>query len=194
MERLEEVVRITIKYVRVYGSRVPAYIDQDDLLSEAFVRVFKYLRSYDPNRGDLEGFLKQHVWGAIKDYLRKSNSLTGGREGTRFLPLLSLTVSDDGSETGRRTLDIPDENSNPEMEYISREELPRLIKGIGQRLHSKYWLVLLLYYWEDKTLLEIGELLGINESRVSQIHNEALNKLSGALYSNGIVRMSQLLK
>jgi RNA polymerase sigma factor for flagellar operon FliA len=36
------------------------------------------------------------------------------------------------------------------------------------------------------TMKEIGDLLGVNESRISQIHKTALRKMAGALQSEGI--------
>jgi RNA polymerase sigma factor FliA len=43
-----------------------------------------------------------------------------------------------------------------------------------------------LYYTNEMTMKEIGGLLGINESRVSQIHKSALEKMAVALTSVGI--------
>jgi len=37
--------------------------------------------------------------------------------------------------------------------------------------------VLTLYYYEELTMKEIGEVLGVNESRISQIHSKVLAKL-----------------
>jgi len=46
--------------------------------------------------------------------------------------------------------------------------------------------VVLLYYTNEMTMKEIGGILGINESRVSQIHKSALEKMQVALEANGI--------
>jgi len=43
-----------------------------------------------------------------------------------------------------------------------------------------------MYYDEGKTMREIGTVLGINESRVSQIHRAALDKMQENLQSAGI--------
>ena len=42
-------------------------------------------------------------------------------------------------------------------------------------------LVIALYYYEEMTLKEIGETLGISESRVSQIHTKAIGRLKGRM-------------
>jgi RNA polymerase sigma factor for flagellar operon FliA len=46
--------------------------------------------------------------------------------------------------------------------------------------------VVFLYYTNDLTMKQIGEMLGVNESRVSQIHKIALKKMAGVLQSEGI--------
>jgi len=51
-----------------------------------------------------------------------------------------------------------------------------LIEAI-EKLPEKQRLVIALYYYEELTFKEIGNLLKVSESRVSQIHSEVLQKL-----------------
>jgi RNA polymerase sigma factor for flagellar operon FliA len=60
-----------------------------------------------------------------------------------------------------------------------------LARAIGT-LPERYQKVVFLYYTNDMTMKEIGELLGVNESRISQIHKTALRKMAMALESEGI--------
>jgi len=53
-------------------------------------------------------------------------------------------------------------------------------------LPERYQKVVVLYYTKDMTMREIGGILGINESRVSQIHKSALEKMQTALQTAGI--------
>ncbi len=46
-----------------------------------------------------------------------------------------------------------------------------------QRLPERERLVVSLYYYEELTLREIGEVLGVTESRVSQLHTKAILRL-----------------
>jgi RNA polymerase sigma factor for flagellar operon FliA len=55
-----------------------------------------------------------------------------------------------------------------------------------QCLPERYQKVVLLYYTNEMTMKEIGEILGVNESRVSQIHKIALEKMAVSLRSAGI--------
>jgi RNA polymerase sigma factor for flagellar operon FliA len=60
-----------------------------------------------------------------------------------------------------------------------------LARAIGS-LPKRYQKVVFLYYTNDMTMKEIGDLLGVNESRISQIHKTALQKMAIALKSEGI--------
>jgi RNA polymerase sigma factor for flagellar operon FliA len=53
-------------------------------------------------------------------------------------------------------------------------------------LPERYQKVVFLYYTNEMTMKEIGDLIGVNESRVSQIHKTALKKMAVALQSEGI--------
>lgn len=66
-----------------------------------------------------------------------------------------------------------------------RELQHTLAKAIGS-LPERYQRVVFLYYTNDMTMKEIGEVLGVNESRISQIHKTALKKMAVALKSEGI--------
>ncbi len=60
-----------------------------------------------------------------------------------------------------------------------------LRQAIGT-LPERYQKVVFLYYTNDLTMREIGEILGVNESRVSQIHKTALKKMACVLEQSGI--------
>lgn len=63
-----------------------------------------------------------------------------------------------------------------------RTTLARAIETLPKR----YQKVVFLYYTNDMTMKEIGNVLGVNESRISQIHKTALKKMAVALQSEGI--------
>ena len=45
-----------------------------------------------------------------------------------------------------------------------------------------------LYYYEELTLREIGEVLGVTESRVSQLHTKAILRLKARLHGTAAAR------
>jgi RNA polymerase sigma factor FliA len=91
----------------------------------------------------------------------------------------------------------PDQEDLPAPDYpakvetqpdhmCAREQLRELLKGAMTKLPERYQKVVVLYYTKEMTMREIGGILGINESRVSQIHKSALEKMASALRSAGI--------
>ena len=66
--------------------------------------------------------------------------------------------------------------SQPE-EVIAETELKRMLKDAMQLLTEKEQKVILLYYYEDLTLKEISRVLEVSESRISQLHTKALQKM-----------------
>lgn len=72
------------------------------------------------------------------------------------------------------TWDVRDPKSEDPAVKVSRELLAdHLIRGLSREER----LVLLLYYFEEMTMAEIGSVLSLSESRVSQIHKEILTRL-----------------
>lgn len=62
-----------------------------------------------------------------------------------------------------------------------REELKEMLVKSLENLTEKERKVVVLYYYEDLTLKEISNLLEVSESRVSQLHTKALNKMKVTL-------------
>ena len=73
---------------------------------------------------------------------------------------------------------ISDENILTDLE---RKELKAFIVNAIECLSEQERLVVALYYYEELTLKEIGEVMQISESRVSQIHTKAVLKLRGMI-------------
>lgn len=62
-------------------------------------------------------------------------------------------------------------------ENIEKEELKQVLEQTLQILTEKERKVILLYYYEDLTLKEISSVLEVSESRISQLHTRALQKM-----------------
>ena len=69
---------------------------------------------------------------------------------------------------------------DPQQVFDIKEQQEILEEHIAQ-LNKKQQLVLSLYYFEGLTLKEISDVMGVTQSRVSQIHNKALLRLSNRL-------------
>lgn len=77
------------------------------------------------------------------------------------------------------TLESP-EALNPDT-IVEREEIKNMIVECIKKLPDREKKVIVLYYYEDLTLKEIGEVLEVTESRVSQLHTKAIMRLRGRL-------------
>jgi RNA polymerase sigma factor for flagellar operon FliA len=69
---------------------------------------------------------------------------------------------------------------SPEAEFQAEETRQSLIDAIN-RLPSRERLVVTLYYYEGMTLAEIGDVLGVTESRVCQIHAKTMMSMRNRL-------------
>jgi RNA polymerase sigma factor FliA len=73
-----------------------------------------------------------------------------------------------------------------------RRELRTTLDRAICQLPDRYQKVVSLYYQNQMTMKQIGDLLGVNESRVSQIHKTALRKMQMTLQSEGICSANAL--
>jgi len=82
--------------------------------------------------------------------------------------------------------DFPAKLESQPDSMCAREQMKEKLEIAMKVLPERYKKVVVLYYTNELTMKEIGGLLGINESRVSQIHKSALEKMAVVLQSNGI--------
>lgn len=82
--------------------------------------------------------------------------------------------------------DFPCKVESQPDSMCAREEMKDKLEVAMAVLPERYKRVVVLYYTNELTMKEIGGMLGINESRVSQIHKSALEKMAVVLQSNGI--------
>jgi RNA polymerase sigma factor for flagellar operon FliA len=76
---------------------------------------------------------------------------------------------------------LADERQDDIEETLNREQEVKLLRDAIMRLKEQERIVLSLYYFEELKLHEIAGVLGLTESRVSQIRSKALGKLKGEL-------------
>jgi RNA polymerase sigma factor FliA len=101
----------------------------------------------------------------------------------RLLVLLLSTHTRAGTDAE------PLEARSPEMgpeEAAERRELCEILAAAAARLPPRWKTLIELYYQHDVPMKQIGELLGINESRVSQIHKQALLRMRITVQKKGI--------
>ena len=106
----------------------------------------------------------------LPEYLRLMEDAARGQ-------VLSLEshIDDHGEPNTART-----GGPSPEQHLERSEFRQQLVKSIGQ-LPEREQLVLSMYYEQELNLKEIGAVLGVSESRVCQIHGQAMVRLRGRL-------------
>jgi len=82
--------------------------------------------------------------------------------------------------------DFPAEQETRPDAICARRQMKAHLEVAMEALPARYRQVVQLYYDRELTMREIGDLMGINESRVSQIHKSALQKMAAALHEAGI--------
>jgi len=96
-----------------------------------------------------------------------------------LLSLDDLLYSEDDGVTVGDSVPASD-NDNPQNQIEQKELKQMLVKAINA-LAEREKLVLTLYYYEEMTLKEIGAILNVSDSRVSQLHTKAILKLRAKL-------------
>jgi RNA polymerase sigma factor for flagellar operon FliA len=91
------------------------------------------------------------------------------------------TVSSSGGDQIALIDTIEDTDAPDPQSSLSATEMREAIGEAIARLPEREKLVVTLYYYEELTLREIGEVLGVTESRVSQLHTKAILRLKARL-------------
>lgn len=156
--------------------------------------VMDWLRSLDPQSRTVRTFEKRRMLarealGADRDYSPTHEDIAKRMDMTvdRFDYLSRLSQlgkevhfsamepsGDRDSSGSSHTWDVRDPHSEDPAVKVTRE---LLTEYLAQGLAREERLVLMLYYFEGMTMAEIGSVLNLSESRVSQIHKEILIRL-----------------
>lgn len=78
---------------------------------------------------------------------------------------------------------IADERAEDPVRLFETSELKQILAAAIERLPEREKSVIALYYYEGLTLKEIGAVLGVTESRVSQMHTKAVLRLRARLHA-----------
>jgi len=111
---------------------------------------------------------------SLDDYHSMLNDVSSGR----MIGIEDLGVSEDVIVADHQRSDINEPEENIEQQAF-RKALANTMAGLPEREA----LVLSLYYDEELNLKEIGEVLSVSESRVSQIHSQAMLRLKSRMQS-----------
>jgi RNA polymerase sigma factor for flagellar operon FliA len=191
-----------VKYVAGrLGSGLPAHVEEEDLVSYGLLGLIGAIERYDPDRDvKFETYAIARIKGAIIDELRSLDWVprsvrARAREIERAMAALEAklhrppTDEEIANQVGITTeelevalIDTIEDTEAPSPESsLSATELKEALGEAIARLPEREKLVVTLYYYEELTLREIGEVLGVTESRVSQLHTKAILRLKARL-------------
>ena len=175
IERYKGMVRKSARALYLIGG------DNDDLIQEGMIALYKAVRSYDAKIAASGGFapyastcISNHLYNVIKSANRLKNS-----------PLntsisLDAPASVSGDENDLRTVADtlpPDMNTNPEQILIDRESVTDIKESIMSSLSSFERDVVLLYI-EGQSISAIGEKLGKSAKSIDNALQRVKKKLS----------------
>ena len=163
---------------------VPSFHDRFvDLFEGHFHRLYRYLDRLS-GEPELAADLAQETF--VKLYRR--GSLPDAPEAWLISVAMNLFRNVKSTRSRRRRLLTPsrgeavhsDPPPSPDQAAVG-EDTRRRVRAAIDRLPERERTVLALYYDEELNLREIGEVLGVTESRVCQIHSQALVRLRSKL-------------
>jgi RNA polymerase sigma factor for flagellar operon FliA len=122
---------------------------------------------------EVAGYLKMSESEYLKTILKIS--------GTSVLSLNDVWFSGDENDKVSIGESVMGPDSlNPDV-IVERDEMRRIIIDVITQLPEKEKKIIVLYHYEDLTLKEIGQVMGITESRVSQLHTKAMLRIRAKL-------------
>ena len=171
--------------------RLPANVLRDDLLAAG---VFGLIDSLRKNGGDqgatFESYARIRIRGAILDELRTQDWLprrarwaASGKvpasTGGEVAPIAVIGM-DDLSQR-ERVLNLVDEEQEDAVTLLEKgHDRQRLSQAIDQ-LPERERTIVRMHYFQGSRFKEIGEILGVSEPRVSQLHTRAMGQLKKLL-------------
>ena len=118
---------------------------------------------------------------SLKMSVEDLNGIYNELNSTTFLSLDEVWQNDDGNKPISRLQTVEDSLITDQFSYVHQNEVKELLAQSIDQLPEKEKLVIVLYYYENLTLREIGDVLNVSESRVCQIHTKVVMRLRSLL-------------
>lgn len=195
-------------------TRLPNFMELDELIQVGMIGLFEANNSYDASKGvEFEVFAKNRIRGAILDQVRKlsylpRSAIVNIRDHNEATAALTAELGREPSQAeladfmGKdiesfqkerahahrfqtvslesqlpELVDLPTgEINEPEAQVAEEQFMDSLVESI-EMLPERERTVISLYYVEEMNLKEIGAVLDVSESRVSQIISSSVKKL-----------------
>jgi RNA polymerase sigma factor for flagellar operon FliA len=171
---------------------LPRSVDTGDLVSAGVFGLMSAIDRFDPAHGaKFETFAIPRIRGAILDSLRALDWVPRSvRSRSRAVQdaIATLAAGSVGPLDHVAMDSAPSDSAHEHQpgHALEQEELRGAMRREIGRLPEREQAVLILYYEDGLTLAEIGDALGVTESRISQIHTKAVLQLRARLASAGM--------
>ncbi|RJP26444.1 MAG: FliA/WhiG family RNA polymerase sigma factor [Actinobacteria bacterium] len=165
--------------IRISGAIADGIRSERRLPRSAQVKARHISKTYDSlaeklHRPPDEREMAEHLGMDINKYRRILTEI----ENSYVVSLDDLFVNAENGNGDLSILDlIRDENAEDPLDITERKDLHAIVRANIDRLPEREKLIVYLYYCEEMSMKEVGEVLEITESRVSQIHGEAISHL-----------------
>lgn len=187
--RVADGLPIVDRIAKRLRKRLPDFITEDELVSVGRLRLVRCVERFDSARGAaFTTYIVKPIRGAMIDYLRSldilpqqvRNTIKDGSNPNNHLGRLT-SIDTDESDT-KRMHDLASTDEMQDVALVRKEQIELLRSEIDQ-LPERPQLVLSLHYDEELTFREISRVLSLHESRISQIHSDAIKRLRQATRS-----------
>lgn len=164
----------------------PNYWEREEGFSDAMVGLVQAKKSYDPSKGaNFTTYASFRIRGAILDGWRARHGKRGNGVFTHDPP--TLPISQGKEPDGEMRLpQIPDPAALFAFDEIEDRELKTNLLYALCQLPSRTQLVVVMYFYDNMTLREIGEVLGFSEGRASQIVKGARERVGRIMIELGM--------
>ncbi len=184
IERYDPTVGVTFKtfaYKRIHGEIVDAIRKSGVLSRSQMSKISKLMAAIEElksenGRDPLPAEICQKMNISMSEYYKIKNTMS-----LTFTLSLDEKIKKDSDESFTRKDMIASEQEEQPDEKLQKTSLKEELKYHIKELPERERIVLALYYYEELTLSDIGQVLNISESRVSQIMNKTLIKLQQKL-------------
>ncbi|MBI4387970.1 MAG: FliA/WhiG family RNA polymerase sigma factor [Candidatus Omnitrophica bacterium] len=118
---------------------------------------------------------------SLKISVESLNGIYNELNSTTFLSLDEVWQNDDGNKPISRLQTVEDSVVTNQLVTLQQNEVRDVLAKAIDSLPEKEKLVVVLYYYENLTLREIGQVLNVSESRICQIHTKVVSRLRSHL-------------
>ncbi|MDB3085853.1 FliA/WhiG family RNA polymerase sigma factor [Clostridioides difficile] len=162
-------------YIKIKSAILDEIRNQSPISKHNLTKVNKYNRVIEKLQAELLREPTSHE--IAKELNISEKELNDIESNIDMLNIVSLNhvIFEDTNETIQDVISYREEHT-PANIIEEEEKLDILSKAINN-LREKEKLILSLYYYEDLNLKEIGKVLGVSESRVSQLHRKSIRNL-----------------